>query len=88
MRRQVDTGVVVRRRMRAAVVAAELLRGWALTIQGARGSDVCKRKRRRSPLAQKRSIRMSHEGLTQLLTMIAIVLFLIVIACAFGKGKV
>jgi hypothetical protein len=31
---------------------------------------------------------MSHEGLTQLLTMIAIVLFLIVIACAFGKGKV
>ena len=29
---------------------------------------------------------MSHEGLTQLLTMIVIVLFLIVIACAFGKG--
>jgi hypothetical protein len=31
---------------------------------------------------------MSHEGLTQLLTMIVIVLFLIVIACAFGKGEV
>jgi hypothetical protein len=88
VRRQGDTRVVVRCRMCAAVVAHELLRGWALTIQGASGSDDCKRKRRRSPLAAKRSIRMSHEGLTQLLTMVAIVLFLIVIACAFGKGEV